>query len=409
MASTVGDGDFGARCGSVLQEGCQLFKIWRPTPAPSVAVSAELTVAERATALQLAPRNASRLSGPSRWIPLAIILAGWLFCCSAKTLRFLAPFILRMGLAARSHRGMGCSGGDGDAVAAQVGGRAPIALELAADSEHLTLNTETASMRWPWSAVTLRNRGRPAGISVRGLLTIAVPSRAFASSEALHTFADDVRAHVKSGGTPAAPMVPNGRLTSIQAGEGSMRTLLRDRAQPLRGPLVVVPAPEGDQVFAGTSAQFALLVVRGRRAAVTARLFAIAWRRFSYWYALPNSLFFGACIPRCRLCRRLVGKVLGANSCTRRCHRCSDTSRQLDRPGDVLVRGAAGQHLVMVGGRRMDINCKRGGSCAAARRTGSKGGLRRASGSGDSDAPDLVSGLLYAVVGAARPSEPGEL
>ena len=169
----------------------------------------------------------------------------------------------------------------------------PSRLELTADSEHLTLNTENASMRWPWSAVTdCEIVGDMLAISVSGLLTIAVPSRAFNSSEAIHAFANYVRTHLKSRGAAAAIVVPNDRLIST-AGEGSVSALLRDFAHNFyAGLLLLCLRRKAIKYLRASSAQFALLVVLD-----VALSLLLAWLQsrgqgFFNWYALPNSLFF---------------------------------------------------------------------------------------------------------------------
>jgi hypothetical protein len=268
-------------------------------PSPSVRVSAELTVAERVTALQLARRNASLRLGPSRWIPLAIILAAVAFLLLGQNIAspwrhlfsgwvwllvLIAVWCASMAIAMRLQR----------RLAADL----PSRLELAADSEHLTLNTENASMRWPWSTVTsCEIVGDMLAISVRGLLTIAVPSRAFDSAEAIQTFADYVRTHLKSRGTAAAVVAPNDRLTSARAGEGSVSTLLRDFAHNIyAGLLLLCLRRKATRYLRVSSAQFALFVVLD-----VALSLLLAWLQsrgqgFLNWYALPNSFFLALTI-----------------------------------------------------------------------------------------------------------------
>ena len=267
-------------------------------PSSSVTVSAELTVAERLTALQLARRNASLRLGPSRWIPLAIILASvaflllgqntasWRHLFSGRTwlLVVIAAWCVAMAIAMRLQR----------RLAAEL----PTRLDLAADSEHLTLNTENASMRWPWSAVNgCEIVGDMLAISVRGLLTIAVPARAFDSAEAIQSFADYVRTHLKSGGTTASIVAPNDRLTSAQTAEASIGALLRDFAHNIHaGLLLLCLRRKAIRYLRVSSAQFALFVVLD-----VALSLLLAWLQsrgqgFLNWYALPNSFFLALTI-----------------------------------------------------------------------------------------------------------------
>lgn len=170
----------------------------------------------------------------------------------------------------------------------------PARLEVTAAGEHLTLKTEIASMQWPWSAITnCEVVGDMLAISVRGLLLIAVPSRAFESAEALQNFIDYVRAQVKRGGSANEALVFGEQLPSPPSVEGSKSSLLPDFAQNFySGVLFLCFRRRGIKHLRASSAQFALFV--GLDVALSVLLAWLQSRGQGYfnWYAIPNSLFF---------------------------------------------------------------------------------------------------------------------
>lgn len=255
------------------------------------SVSATLTVDERHRALQLAQENSSRLLGPWRWLPLALVVAvvaimviahnfkdrfapsapGWLWLVA-----LLAAYLGAIAIALRLRR----------RLAADL----PFSLQLTAEGEFLALQTENAFMRWPWAAVTgCETAGDTLVISVRGLMIIAVPLRAFGSAQASQQFVAEVRSHLPS----ASHETRIGTWEPSDASNRPLRVLISDFAHNFyAGTLLLVLRRNGFEHLRVSSAQFALIVAVDAVSSVLLAWLESGGRGFFNWSALPNSLFF---------------------------------------------------------------------------------------------------------------------
>jgi hypothetical protein len=213
---------------------------------------------------------AAAQSGRLHWLPTA---PGWL-----TLLALLAVYFGAVAFGLRLQR--------------RLASELPASLQLTVDSEYLALQTETAYMRWPWTSVVGCDTVHDMlVITLQGLLTIAIPLRAFDSAAAAKQFADQVRSRLIH--PRVATSTHLGQPAPTQSPGRPAGALLQQLAHNLyAGTLLLFLRRSAFQHLRSSSAQFALLVGLDVVGSVLLQVLASNGQGFLNWYALPDSLFF---------------------------------------------------------------------------------------------------------------------